>query len=69
MIYHYSNSSSKKHLFLTCRIKYEGVVKGIIEHKVVRSDAEFSTLVVVTAMGGDDSIQLHLKTGEQQLRR
>lgn len=56
-------------LFLTCRIKCEGVVKSCIEHKVVRSDTKFSTLVVVAAVAGDDSIQLHLKTGMQPLRR
>lgn len=47
---------------LTCRIKYEGVVKNIIEQKVVGRDTKLSTGTVVAAVGSDNSIKLHLKT-------
>lgn len=46
---------------LTCRIKYEGVVKNIVEQKVVGRDTKLSTETVVAAVGSDNGIKLHLK--------
>lgn len=53
---------------LTCRVKYEAVVKNSVEQEVVGGDAKLPTVVVVAAVRSDYGVELHLKANPDSER-